>query len=187
MRVAIYGGSFNPIHTGHLLAAEYVCENLNYDKIVFIPAFLPVHKDNSKLIEGRHRLTMINKAIKNYNYFSSSDIELRRGGKTYTIDTIIQFKKENKISGKIGLIIGDDLLPGLNKWKDIYTLQDICDIICLGRNGKVNTDFKINYLSNRIIELSSTEIRNRVSENKNIDFMIPLPVKKYIMKNKLYI
>ncbi len=187
MKIAIYGGSFNPIHFGHLLSAQFVAETLDYDLIYLVPAYIPVHKDTSNLIDGFNRLKMIELAIETIPQFSVLDIELKRGGKSYTIDTVETLINENKIDGKIGIIIGDDLLPGLNTWKSIEILKEITNIICLTReNCAYKNEYNIQFLHNNIYEFSSTDIRNRIINKRNIDFMVPNKVINYIKSNGLY-
>lgn len=187
MKTALYGGSFNPIHFGHLLSAKTVIEFFNYDKIVFIPASTPVHKDNSDYVSNLHRENMIKLAIENEKQFQYSDCELKRGGLSYTIDTVRYYYENYNITDKIGVIIGDDLIEGLDKWKEIETLQSIADIICLQRDDiKKTSKFKINFIKNRIFEISSKEIRDLLNNNKSINYLLPERVIDYINQNKLY-
>lgn len=187
-KVAIYGGSFNPIHIGHLLTGIYIKENLGYDLIIFIPANIPVHKDTLELIDPLKRIEMIKLSIKNIKYFLLSDIEIKRGGNSYTIDTVMELKEMYEYNDKFGIIIGDDLVPGLSQWKNIDLLQNICNIICFRRGNDIplKTDYKIKFINNKIIDISSNDIRNRVKKNLPIDFMVTENVKNYILKNKLY-
>ncbi len=187
-KVALYGGSFNPVHIGHLLTAFYIKEKLMYDLIIFIPANIPVHKDNSELISPDKRIKMLKLATKKIDSFLVSDIEIKRGNKSYTFDTVMELKEKYKYSDKFGIIIGDDLLEGLNSWKNIDTLQNICDILCLKRDKYKNlkSDYKVTFLENRIIEISSSEIRDRIKKGLPINFMVPKEVEKYILKNRLY-
>ncbi|HBD92661.1 MAG: nicotinate (nicotinamide) nucleotide adenylyltransferase [Spirochaetes bacterium GWF1_31_7] len=187
MKIAIYGGTFNPIHFGHLLSAQFVAETLDYDQIYFVPAHIPVHKNTSNLIDGFHRLKMIELAITSIPQFSILDIELKRGGNSYTIDTIESLINETNIDSKIGIIIGDDLIDGLSTWKSFEKLQKLTDIICLTRkNRSYDNIYNVQFLHNNIYEFSSTEIRKRIINKRNIDFMVPNNVKNYIESNGLY-
>ncbi|HOJ64292.1 MAG TPA: nicotinate-nucleotide adenylyltransferase [Spirochaetota bacterium] len=188
-KIALYGGTFNPIHLGHLLTAIYVRENLGYDLVIFIPANIPVHKDTSCLIDPKKRLKMVELSIRNIKYFLLSDIEIKRGGNSYTIDTVLELKEKYEYNDKFGIIIGDDLLPDLDKWKNIDLLQNICNIICFKRDKYIDikTNYKVEFVNNRIIEISSTEIRDRIKKGLSIDFMVTDKVKKYIQKNRLYL
>lgn len=188
MKIAVYGGSFNPIHYGHLLSAVWVLEKLNYDKIILVPANIPVHKSFSDYPAAIHRLKMTEIAIKGFDYLESSDIEIKRGGKSYSIDTIRDFKEKLNLTEKPGLIFGDDLLDGLHLWKEIDKLCIECKLICLKRsNHSVAVPYPMTLLDNRIINISSTDIRERVRSGRKIDFLLPEEVKDYISNHKLYI
>jgi nicotinate-nucleotide adenylyltransferase len=186
-KIALYGGSFNPIHIGHLNTGLDIIEKLNYDYIIYIPDNIPVHKDSSLMANPKDRLNMLNLSIKGISCFLSSDVEIKRGNFSFTYDTILELKEQLKYNDKFGIIFGDDLLDGLNEWKNINELEKMCDLICLKRkNNATNINRKITFFNNRIIEISSTEIRNRINKNLPIDFMVTDSVKKYIFDTKLY-
>ena len=187
-KIAIFGGTFNPIHIGHLLTGYDVLEKLNYDYIVYIPANIPAHKDLAYNIPSHYRLKMVQLSVKNNKKFLYSNIEIKKGGTSYSIDTVREFKDKYKISNKIGLIIGSDLIGTLNTWKEIDKLSYECDIICLKRNFPQNTvlNFRIINVKNKIIDISSTLIRERIKNKFPIDFMVTEKVKKYIHRKKLY-
>jgi nicotinate-nucleotide adenylyltransferase len=187
-KVAIFGGSFNPIHIGHLLTGFSVIENLGYDYIIFIPDNIPPHKDFQNAADGKHRMNMAKLAVKNIRNFVCSDIEIKRGGISYTIDTVRELKKIYRFKGKAGIIIGDDLLDNLKSWKEIDELNKISDLICLYRNKTSikKTKYDITWVKNRIFQISSTEIRARIKNNMPIDFMVPYDVMKYIQKKEIY-
>lgn len=188
-KIAIYGGSFNPIHIGHLLTGFDVLEQLNYDYILYIPANIPVHKDFSQGLSAEYRLKMVELSIANCNSFLSSDIEIKRGGLTYTYDTVTELQKLCDFSNKLGVIFGDDLLDGLSTWKNIDDLQNISELICLKRDkDKVyNSNYKVRYADNRLFSISSTEIRERIRSNLPISYFVTESVETYIKKNRLYI
>ena len=125
-KIAIYGGSFNPIHLGHLLTGYDVIEKLGYDYVLYIPANIPVHKDFKDGIDSKLRLKMVQLAINQYDKFGVSDIEIKRGGLTYTYDTVLELQKRYGFKEKLGIVFGDDLLSGLHTWKN-NTLQDMTD------------------------------------------------------------
>jgi len=194
-KIAIYGGSFNPIHIGHLLIAQELVDKLKYDSIIFIPDNIPVHKNTSELVSSEDRLKMVKLAIKNNPNFYYSDIEIKRGDFSYTYDTILQLQKELKYSLKFGVVIGEDLLEGLDKWKNIDLLLEMADFICMRRKipekmNKISQNKKyldkIMFFENRIFEVSSSEIRKNIKSNLSIDYLVTKEVKKYINKNKLY-
>jgi len=187
-KVAIYGGSFNPIHIGHLLTGLEVVEKLGYDYILFIPDNIPVHKDFAGAAAAADRLNMVALAVKGIKRFFVSDVEIRRGGKSFTIDTVLELKKKISEDEKFGIIFGADLVHTLPSWKGIEQLQEYADFICLKRGNEKIPDsiYKLHHLENRTIDVSSTEIRKRISGNMPIDYMVTENVKKYIMKNNLY-
>ncbi len=188
MRIAVYGGSFNPIHYGHLLSAVWVLEKLNYDKIILVPANIPVHKSYSDYPAAVHRLKMTELAAEGLDYLEASDVEIKRGGKSYSIDTIRELKEKLNLTEKPGLIFGDDLLDGLHLWKEIDKLCTECELICLKRdNFSTSVSYPMTLLDNRVINISSTDIRDRVRSGRKIDFLLPDKVKDYINKHNLYI
>ncbi len=187
-KIAIYGGTFNPIHIGHLITGFDLIEKLKYDYVIYIPANIPAHKKSIHIINQKNRLEMIKLSTKGIDKFLVSDIELKNGGISYTIDTVRALHKIYDYKGKFGVVFGDDLLNDLYTWKEIDLLSKITDMICMFRNNskKNNSKFKIKWLENRIINISSTEIRDRIKNNLPINFLVTDNVNKYILKNKLY-
>ena len=141
MKIAILGGTFNPIHIGHLMLAEDVRKEFGYDKILFIPACVPPHKAYNASVSDADRLEMLRLATKDNPYFEVDDCELKRKGISYTIDTIydLESRYQEKIEGKIGLIIGDDLLAGFDSWHLAETLALRVRLIVGRRNTTVLT------------------------------------------------
>ena len=124
-KIAIYGGSFNPIHIGHLITGFDLIEKLNYDYVIYVPANIPIHKNISNLLNHNYRLEMIKLSIHGINNFLVSDIEIKKGGISYTIDTIKELQELYKCNSKLGVIFGDDLLNDLSSWKEIDLLSKI--------------------------------------------------------------
>jgi nicotinate-nucleotide adenylyltransferase len=189
-KVAIYGGSFNPIHIGHLITAAYVREICGLDKIIFIPCYISPHKTDTTPVDGIKRLEMIKSAISNNPYFGVSDYELKKGGVSYTIDTVKYLK--NKFS-KIDLIIGYDNLLVFDTWKEPDELVKLVNLIVLKRNTATKGTKKKNKYFNSaqiintpIIDVSSSEIRGRIQTGKSINYLVPDSVKQYIISHKLY-
>jgi nicotinate-nucleotide adenylyltransferase len=187
-KIAIYGGTFNPIHSGHIISGFDVLEKFNYDCILYIPDNIPVHKNMADNIPPSDRMKMVELSIKGIKNFFCSDIEIKRGGLSFTYDTVIELKKIYDNNNKFGIIFGDDLLEGIHLWKNIKELQDISDLICLKRKNNINNnqELKINFFENRIIEISSTEIRGRIRNNLSVNYMVNDRVRKYIIKHNLY-
>jgi len=192
MKICLFGGTFDPPHIGHLLIAQTICEAESFDKILFIPVNIPPHKSVNTSLEDR--LNMLNIAVKDNPNFEISDIEIRRGGVSYTIDTIRKIKEVYNIkSNKLSYLIGSDSLLNFHNWKDPEKILDECQIIVAIRPGFRPSDIpawilhKIQFANIPRFEISSTNIRTRWVENKTIRYMVTLPVWEYINENQIYI
>lgn len=198
MKIGILGGTFNPIHHGHLIIGEYIRENQGLDKIIFIPTGIPPHKDKGKVLGGDMRKEMLDLAISSNPKFESSTIEIDNREVSYSIDTIKSLKKENP-RDEFHMIIGGDSLLSLRHWKGFQDLISSVNIIVADRYGACGdrimdeiaslnreTDKTIVNISSPIIDISSTEIRNRLSEKRSIKYLVPENVESYIIKKGLY-
>jgi nicotinate-nucleotide adenylyltransferase len=188
MKIGLYGGTFDPIHLGHLITATYIKEIRNLDNIVFVPCHISPLRQKEKRSSSSNRLEMVKLAISGIPYFSLSDWEINRQEVSYTIETIKEFKKSYD---DIELIIGYDNLLVFDKWKNPDEIFELVKVIVLNRkvdNEEAKSVYsqKAIFIETPIIEISGTEIRNRVVNNLNIDFLVPQIVKEYIYKNKLY-
>ncbi len=183
--ICIFGGSFDPIHLGHIIPLFDLKENIEeLEKIIFVPAMVSPFKKGRILASPEHRMNMIKISIKDYKFFDVSDFEIKKGGLSYTIDTLRYFKKDIK---EIGLIIGEDNLKDFKKWKDWEEIMNICKIIVLRRkdySGELLEGMLM--VNTRIIEISSSEIRERVKKGKEIRHLVKEGVAEYIYKNGLY-
>lgn len=139
MKIAIYGGSFNPIHIGHLSLADDVATTFNYDKILFVPTFIPPHKQFLASVSPTSRMAMLEVAIADNDRFEIEPCEVQRGGISYTIDTVkfLMKKYEGKLEGKLGLILGQEIAAEFGKWKSPDEVVELCDII-IGRRKSLN-------------------------------------------------
>ena len=191
MRICLFGGTFDPPHIGHLLIAQTVCEAEHFDKILFIPANKPPHKKVNTSLDDR--LAMLNTAVEGNPNFEISDIEIRRGGVSYTIDTVKMIKEEiDPENDEIFYLIGSDSLMDFHNWKDPRGILDECQVLVAIRPGFRPSDIpawilhRIQFANIPRFEISSTNIRHRWVENKTIRYMVTLPVWEYIHEHNLY-
>lgn len=198
MKIGIMGGTFDPIHNGHLIVAEYTRTSLKLDKIIFMPSGQHPFKDNKEITPSEKRMKMVSLAIESNPYFQTSSIEIHRVGITYTIDTILSLKEKYK-NDDLYFIIGSDILLEIEKWKSFNQLINICNFALVRRMGeyKEGADNKLSYLREKyniqieevkapIIEISSTEIRQRLKKELSIKYLVPEIVEKYIFQHNLY-
>lgn len=190
MKLCIFAGTFNPIHIAHLEMAQYVIDNFKFNKIIFIPAYNPPHK-NTTLPE--HRYNMVSLAIQNNPQFEISNIEYQREGKSYTYMTILELYKKYQIDGKINFIIGTDAFEKIESWYKTDELKKLIDFIVFVRaKDTVNLEhlrekgYNFQVAKMDFIDISSTELRTRIKENKPINDIITKEVGDYIEKFGLY-
>lgn len=189
MKIAIYGGSFNPMHVGHEKIVEYVLKNLNMDKIIIIPVGIPSHRENN-LEQSDTRLKICKEIFKNNKKVEISDIEIKNKGKSYTYDTLLKLIEIYGKDNKFFEIIGEDSLKNLKTWKNYKELLDLCKFIVFRRkddkNIKIDNEFLNNkniiILENEYYNISSTEIRNKVKNKEDISGLVNEKVKKLIEK-----
>jgi nicotinate-nucleotide adenylyltransferase len=187
--VGIFGGTFDPVHIGHLITAQAVKEIRGLEKIIFIPAFISPHKVDANISSPLHRLNMIKLSTEDIPYFDFSDMEIKKEYVSYTIDTLKELKKKYD---KIELIIGYDNIFDFSTWKDPDKILELADLIVLRRKTSVKPVEMDKYYHSAIfvdtpaIEISSSEIRQRIADNMPIDFLVHPKVKEYILKYNLY-
>jgi nicotinate-nucleotide adenylyltransferase len=188
MKTGIIGGTFNPIHLGHLILAEEIRESAGLDRIIFIPVFRPPHKDCRDVISPAHRLTMLKLAVRGNAKFSVSDLELRRKGVSYTIDTLLALRKKYP-GDKFFLIIGSDLLEGLSGWKNFSGLKKVAGFIVARRPGYPDSGIPPKgaiSVKTRAIDISAFDIRARIKKGLQVRYFLPQAVCAYITREKLY-
>lgn len=195
-KIAIFGGSFNPIHLGHLAVAEYALKNCGLKKIIFLPNANPPHKRNDNIIPAVHRFNMVSLAIKDNENFEISDYEMNQLKPSYTIDTIRYFKKS--YDADVFFIIGADSLYTLDKWKAYGDLIKECSFIVADRNCTEGSNLskeicehekkggKIELVKMPKIDITSTLIRDKLLNGEDIKGYVPKAVEDYITKNGLY-
>ena len=215
-RLGIIGGTFNPIHYGHLAAAEEVRDRLKLDRILFIPSFLPPHKQEEDMPSAVQRLEMVRLAVSGNNHFKVSDIEVKRGGKSYTIDTIEALLLQHP-GTELYFITGLDSFLDIQTWKDWERLLTLCFFVVLSRPGYSFADLarivfmkesapdlaaldrqetaqvtmksdnlKVYLERISLYDISSTDIRTRLRQARTIKYHLPEAVEHYIIENKLY-
>lgn len=198
-KLAIMGGTFDPIHIGHLMTAEEVRSEFGIDQVVFIPTGHPPHKDCRRVTDSEHRYLMSVLATVENPSFHVSRIEIDRPGTTYTVDTIERIKEAYPSGVKIYFITGADAVHEILTWKRVDELMKICEFVAVTRPGykrrqlkeKVETlqesfQCKVHYLEVPALAISSSDIRNRVREVKPIKYLVTEAVEKYIQKLELY-
>jgi len=187
MKIGILGGTFNPIHIGHLILAEEAREKLGLERVIFVPTYLPPHKDNTDIAPAKARLQMIRLAIKGNKYFAVSDLEIKRDGRSYTIDTIKEFNAMYP-KDELYFIIGSDLLKYLDDWKDLNDIIKMVKFIAATRPGYPlnNLPSYIQTLAIRAVDVSAFEVRSCVRENKSFRYLVPERVLDYINIKGLY-
>lgn len=186
MRLGIFGGSFDPIHIGHLIIAEFAREYMKLDKVIFIPVGNPSHREDN-LVSATDRYNMINVSINNNPYFEVSDIEISHEKLNYTYDTLLEIKNIYK-NCEIFEIIGEDSADYLHKWKNYDELLEMCKFLVFKREGfNYNSNHEnIIVMNSPKINISATLIRDRIKNNMSIKYMVEENVEKYIFEKKLY-
>ena len=199
MNIGVLGGTFDPIHMGHLIIAEEIRSHLDLTEVLFVPAGEPWLKTNNSISPAEHRVQMVRLAITDEPSFKLSTIEIERAGPSYTIDTIAQFKSQIGTRDKLFFILGWDNLMQLPQWSEPSRLVQMCNLVAVPRVGYVPPDLNtlkaaITGLSQSVImlntpqiEISSSEIRSRVARGLSIHHLVPEPVERYIRQHGLYV
>lgn len=192
MKIGIMGGTFDPIHFGHLMMAEQAREAKSLDQVWFIPAGNPPHKKGKEITDATHRMTMVKLAIEDNPAFSALDWELRQSGYSYTVFTIKALKDQFP-DAHFSLILGTDMVNSLSTWYRIDELLELTEVIAIGRPGFPTEKLpewiqkKVNWVPDVVqIELSATEIRQRLVEGRSVRYLIPEKVISYIREKQLY-
>lgn len=186
-RIGILGGTFNPVHTGHLTIAEAVREKFRLDQVIFVPCYLPPHKSGKNVIASRYRLEMVRRAVQGNPYFAVSVFEARRKEKSYSIHTVRHFHQKYP-GAKIFFIIGGDHLSALHTWKRIEEIVKIVSFVAVYRPGfkKGSCGIKAKSIIIPGVHTSSSDIRRRIAAGRTVRYLIPENVLRYIQEHKLY-
>ncbi len=195
-RIGIMGGTFDPIHVGHLILAEQAWERLGLDKVLFVTAADPPHKPETVEADAAHRYEMARLAVQSNEHFECSRVELDRPGPSYTIETIRQILGLYGEGTCVYLLIGADEARDLMTWREPYGIQELATIVVANRPGcpvsealeSLPVDFaqKLKRLEMPGVDISSTDIRVRAHEGRSIRYLVPEAVERYIRDNRLY-
>lgn len=200
MRIGIFGGTFDPIHNGHLLLAECCRQTCELDEVRFIPAAIPPHKRQQTITPDKKRLEMLRLALGGDSHFTLSDVEIKRGGISYSAETLQEIKKESP-EDELFFLMGADSLADFPTWKDPQIICNLALPVTVYRHGSPTPDFsplapffkkerfqKLQkyQVEMPIIDLSSTDLRERIAQKKSIRFRVPKSVERYIETNQLY-
>lgn len=182
-RIGIYGGTFDPVHHAHLILAREAIEKLELDQVVFVPAAISPHKLNSSPAPPALRLEMLSAAIAGEDRFMLDEVELHRPPPSFTIDTVEEFARAKR-AGEIYYLVGSDNLPRLNTWRRFEDLQRLVTFVVLNRGPEIAAcEYPI---VQRQIDISATDIRNRVATGRSIRYLVPEAVDKIIRQHLLY-
>jgi nicotinate-nucleotide adenylyltransferase len=214
-RIGIFGGTFDPIHCGHVKAAESVQSVFSFDKILFIPSYIPPHKESEDVASAAHRLKMVELALSSFDRFSPSSIEIDAKGMSYSIVTLNRIKKMFPQT-EIFFLLGVDAFLEIETWKDYEDVLEQCSFIVMSRpgyrldearralskkynqrmveiSGPIQRDRqmffspKIYLLPIHTLDISSSEVRERVGKNQSIEGLVPENVENYIKERRLYL
>jgi nicotinate-nucleotide adenylyltransferase len=213
IRIGLFGGAFNPIHFGHLRAALEIQEAFSLDRVLFIPTAVPPHKDRRNLLPFAHRMKMIRLALNRHPFLKVSDIEKKREGKSYSIETVRYFKESLGSQAQLFFIIGMDAFLEIETWKSYHHLFKLCHFIVMKRPGyqrnriqefilqKISRNmiymprekrfqhpggFSIFLFPVTLIDISSTLIRSLRQTNQSIRYFVPENVERYILERNFY-
>jgi nicotinate-nucleotide adenylyltransferase len=198
-KIGIMGGTFNPIHNGHLIVTEDVRVKCGLDQVLFIASGQPPHKPDSEVVDANHRYEMVRRAISSNPFFQASRIEIDRGGYTYTVDTLQQLRIEYGAGADFYFIIGADIISELVTWREYEKVFRMCEFIAILRPGHdwtaLNAQIKSNEerygvrihpVDSHLVDISSTDIRERCRRGESIKYLVPDEVEEYIMEQGLY-
>ena len=207
----MFGGTFNPIHLGHLRGAEEICEAFQLEEVIFIPSSVPPHKVTEKMIGAEHRLEMVRLATRSNSHFSTSDLELSRPGKSYSIDTVRFFRQRGLDA--LFFILGNDAFVEIETWRECQNLFSLCDFIVMMKPGSQKNSLSssipkalipsfrydtkenawIHLSGHRIyfkeisfLDISSTKVRKLIEKERSARYLIPDEVEAYVQNLGLY-
>lgn len=193
-RIGLFGGTFNPIHCGHVKAAESVQNIFFFDRILFIPSYLPPHKESVDVASAAHRLKMVELALASFDRFFPSSVEIDARGTSYSILTLNKIK-EMFPQTEVFFLLGIDAFLEIETWKDYEDVLEQCSFVVMSRPGFrlseakdiLTEKYKIYLLSINTLDISSSEVRERIRKNQSIEGLVPENVENYIKERRLYL
>ena len=191
MKIGLMGGSFDPVHSGHLVAARNAIKQHGLDRVIFIPAAQAAQRSPANAISGNHRIAMLREAIDGENQLEVSDYELSTGCVSYTINTVRHFRKKFP-DDELFWIIGSDKVPSLGHWRSIEEIGTLAEFIVLERPGHPPTSpptsprLRLHHCEGPQINISSTELKDRLRNGISLENLLPTQALSYVHKNGLY-
>lgn len=198
MKVGILGGTFDPIHIGHLAIADDVRQGLRLDQVLFMPAGQPWMKEGRVISEPHHRLNMVKIGVRSKPHFKVSSVEIDHAGPTYTIDTLRTLQDQGALLGDCYFIVGEDSYANFSRWKEPRHILNLCTLVVVGRPGyppdrsrlhdidQTSPTSKVIFRDGPLVDISGTAIRHRIIQGYSIREMVPKEVIEYIEANDLY-
>lgn len=189
MAVGILGGTFDPVHIGHLITASALLEKRNLEKIIFVPCYISPHKLDFKAADAEDRLEMLRLALEVEPRFELCDYEIKKGGISYSLDTILMLKEKYE---SMELIIGYDNLIKFDSWREPDLICSLAQLVVLRRKSNLEIvsrhrffDSAV-YVDTPVVDISSTDIRNRIASGLSVNYVLPPAVEKYVRQKDLY-
>ena len=197
MNICLFCGTFNPVHNAHIRMAQYVLRKFDFEKVIFIPSYIPPHK-NTQGVSAENRMEMVRLAINGQKRFEVSDIEFQlaqKYEKSYTYLTILELRKLFNTEEKFNFIIGTDAFEKIESWYEADKLKDLLKFIVSRREDDCDLSrfdylrekgFDFDFTNLAFYDISSTELRNKISRGESISDLVPAAVEDYIIENGLY-
>jgi len=193
MKIGVFGGTFDPIHVGHMLIAEEARVRLRLERVLFIPAGQPWLKADRRVSDVKHRMAMVAAAIEDNQHFKLCDMEAVREGPSYTVDTLVELRRLLGSSAELYLVLGGDALEEMHRWREPERIYELSRVVAVPRSGFQVSDHNTQitprspvYIDAPLIDISGADIRARVAEGLSIKCMVPAAVEDYIVGNGLY-
>lgn len=198
MRIGVLGGTFDPVHLGHLIIAEEVRLGLRLDRVIFIPAGQPRLRADEYLTPAADRLRMVQLATDDNPHFQVCDTETQRSGPTYTVETLDELGRNLGPEASLYFIVGEDILSQFHRWKDPERVLESCTLVVVSRSGQgtcawpewfENSDLandKVIRVDIPMVDISGTEIRRRAGHGESVRYLVPDAVAEYIRERNLY-